>query len=163
MGKWKTQRTLLIVGEGYDELAFLYHVKSLFSERESGQRIILKNARGKGAQHVIDWTIRQVGNFAYDTVAALLDTDTTCWTTALIKKAKYNKIQILPSEPCLEAMLLRVLGKSDIGDAKTLKKRFAPYVGNHSTEKGNYGKYFTKNVLLATQEPTICQLLKLLQ
>lgn len=48
MSKWKAKETLLIVGEGYSEAAFLNHVKQLFSERVNGRQIKIKNAKGKG-------------------------------------------------------------------------------------------------------------------
>ena len=58
MDNWKVQRTLLIVGEGGAEEAFLKHVKHLYVPRGCGLIVTIKNARGKGAQHVINWTAR---------------------------------------------------------------------------------------------------------
>jgi len=75
MAIWKAQRTLLIVGEGRHEVAFLNHLKHLYVPRGCGLSVTIKNARGKGALHVINWTARQIANVDYDAVAALLDTD----------------------------------------------------------------------------------------
>ncbi|MDP2112135.1 MAG: hypothetical protein Q8N48_08415 [Thiobacillus sp.] len=75
MAIWKAQRTLLIVGEGRHEEAFLNHVKQLYAPRGCGLSVTIKNARGKGAGHVIDWTIGQAAIAKFDDVAAMLDTD----------------------------------------------------------------------------------------
>jgi len=49
--KRKTYRTLLLVGEGATEVAFLKHVKSLFVPRDAGLKVTIKDAHGKGANH----------------------------------------------------------------------------------------------------------------
>lgn len=162
MAIWKAKSTLLIVGEGQSEVAFLNHVKQLFSVRGNGKQIKIKNAQGGGAKHVIDWTLRQKLNADYDVVAVIFDTDTVCWNEKVQSNAKKNRIHLLTSEPCLEGMLLRVLGKSDKGDSKELKNRFSPFVNGDSTITENYGKHFTKKILMESKEETIQQLLKLI-
>ena len=52
MAIWKAQRTLLIVGEGRHEEAFLNYLKQLYVPRGCGLSVTIKNARGKGALHV---------------------------------------------------------------------------------------------------------------
>jgi len=156
-------KTLLIVGEGFDEEAFLKYLSSNLVTRGAGLKVSIKNAKGKGAKHVIDWTIRQAGIAHYDNVAALFDTDTD-WTQAVEKQAKKHKILLLKSDPCFEAMLLRMLGITPEIDAKKLKKQFAPFVNNGSTLKENYAEHFSPEQLKAKQqsEPTIELLLNLL-
>ena len=156
-------KTLLIVGEGLDEEAFLKYLSSKLVTRGAGLKVTIKNAKGKGARHVIDWTIRQAGIAHYDNVAALFDTDTD-WTQAVKQQAKKHKILLLKSDPCFEAMLLRMLGITPEVDAKKLKKQFAPFVNNGSTIKENYAEHFSPEQLKAKQqlEPTIELLLNLL-
>lgn len=163
MAIWKAQRTLLIVGEGRHEEAFLNHLKQLYVPRGCGLTVTIKNARGKGALHVIEWTIRQIANADFDTVATLLDTDTG-WDTKAESLAKRRKIQVLKSEPCFEAMMLRLIGKPAVSDAHALKKQFAPYVKNEPTRRDNYTEYFGPECLSAGRgnEPAIDALLKLL-
>ena len=67
---------LLLVGEGDAEVQLIQHLKRLYVERGSGIVVTIKNARGKGAGHVVDFAYRQSRNAAYDAKAALLDTDT---------------------------------------------------------------------------------------
>ncbi|MBI5331503.1 MAG: hypothetical protein HZB71_12945 [Betaproteobacteria bacterium] len=162
MALWKAQRTLLIVGEGYHEEAFLHHVKQLYAPRGCGLAVTIKNARGKGAMHVIDWTIKQIANADFDTVAAMLDTDKD-WSPGVAKQARQKKIRVLASEPCFDAVMLRLLGLNAQGEAKTLKKRLAPYLGNSPTERGSYEAHFGKERLEAgrTTEPTMDALLRL--
>jgi hypothetical protein len=70
---------------------------------------------------------------------------------------------VLKSESCFEALMLRLLGQSDAGDAKSLKKAFAPYVNNDATRPENYAGNFDKAFLESRrdQEPAIDSLLKL--
>lgn len=159
---WKAQRTLLIVGEGRHEEAFLNHLKQLYVPRGCGLSVTIKNARGKGALHVIKWTAGQIANAEYDAVAALLDTDVD-WNAKTEKLARTKKIQVLKSEPCFEAMMLRLIGKTPIGEAHALKKQFAPHVSNDATQKGHYALNFGHACLQTGRgkEPTIDALLKL--
>ena len=162
MKKWKAHKTLLIVGEGYDEVAFLNHLKQFPGVCGRGVEITIRNARGKGAAGVIDCAIKLSANADYDHVAALLDTDTD-WTSAVAKLAKRKLIQVLTSDPCLEALLLSVIGEKP-GQARDLKKQFDPYVRNDGTRREDYVEYFGLPVLQAARqnEPTIDDLLTLL-
>ncbi|HQC86969.1 MAG TPA: hypothetical protein PLN82_14000 [Rhodoferax sp.] len=100
-------RTVLLAGEGDAEVLFMQHLKGLYVQRGSGIVITIKNARGKGAAHVVDFAFRQSRNAAYDVKAALLDTDAG-WSDKTRAMARKAKVQVLPCEPCLEAMLLTV-------------------------------------------------------
>jgi hypothetical protein len=162
MAIWQARRTLLIVGEGYHEEAFLNHVKQLYAPRGCGLAVTIKNARCKGAMHVIDWTIKQTSNTAYDTVAAMLDTDKD-WSPKVAKQAKGKKIQVLASEPCFDAVMLRLLGLRAQDEANVLKRTLAPYLDNDPTQRKSYANHFGKECLEAGRgkEPTIDALLKL--
>lgn len=160
---WKTNQAILLVGEGADEAAFLNHVKSIFVHRDSGKSVKVKNAQGKGATHVVEWAVRQLANSKYNLVAVMVDTDTG-WTQEAQQKAADQNILLLPSEPCFEAVMLRTLCKRDTGDSQTLKRRFAPYVRNRSTESESYQDHFGREDLLANRfrDPAIDRLLKIL-
>jgi len=147
MSKSRPQKqTLLLVGEGYDEVAFLTYLKSELVNRDAGLEVKIKNAKGKGAKHVIEWTIRQAKQADYDKVAALLDTDTD-WTPAVQKQAKAKKIIVLTSDPCFEAMLLRLIGFAPEIDTKKLKKQFELFVNGVSTVPENYAVNFSPDML----------------
>jgi hypothetical protein len=158
------KETLLLVGEGADEKAFLDYLKSQLAPRGSGVVITIKDAKGKGAKHVIDWTIRQATITQYDKVGVLFDTDTD-WTLTVEKKAKQHKICLLKSEPCFEAMMLRMLNKTPELDSKKLKKQFAVFVNNDATDSKNYAEHFDVVILktMRNAEQAIDQLLTLLK
>lgn len=164
MTKWQAKRTVLLVGEGRHEEAFLNHVKRLYVPRGSGLAVTIKNARGKGARHVIEWTGKQIANIAYDKVAALLDTDTD-WTPAVKKLARTKRIQVLASDPCFDAVMLRLLGQPATGDAKNLNRRLAAFLHGDPTDPASYLERFGKDCLEAgrADEATIDALLKLLE
>lgn len=165
MGKkpWKTNQTILLVGEGADEEAFLNHVKSSFVHRESGKSVKVKNAQGKGAAHVVEWTIRQMATADYNIVAVMVDTDKD-WTPETRQKAEDKGILLLPSTPCFEAVMLRLLGQNQNGNAQELKKQFAPYVHNKTTESESYQNHFGREHLLTNRlnDPSIDRLLQVL-
>ena len=151
------------MGEGRHEEAFLNHLKKLYVTRGCGLSLTIKNARGKGALHVVTWTARQIANADYDEVVVLLDTDVD-WHEKTAKLAKSKKIIVLKSEPCFEAMMLRLLGKSANGNAQVLKAQFAPYVNHDATQREHYEQHFGHDSLCAgrVREATIDTLLKLL-
>lgn len=163
--KFRVQKkTLLLVGEGYDDEAFLKYLKSILVPRNAGLEVKIKNAKGKGAKHVIEWTIKQAAIADYDKVAALFDTDTD-WTPAVEKQAKKHKVLLLKSDPCFEAMMLRLLGITPNLNLKNLKAQFAPFVNGGATHSENYAEHFSPEMLAVKQhiEPTIELLLSLLK
>lgn len=94
------RHTILLVGEGATDTAFLKHIKSLYIIRGCGVSATIRNARGKGPDHVVDYAIRQCRNAAYDRVVALLDTDFEI-SAAARRRARSKKIQNIKAEPCL--------------------------------------------------------------
>lgn len=163
LAKHPQYRTLLLVGEGETEQAFLQHVKALYVPRGSGLRVTLRCAYGKGAGHVVDYAIRQARVYQFDQIAALLDTDTD-WTPAVQKLARQKRILVLKSEPCIEAMLLRVIRQNAVGSAKELKARLAHFVGDDALDPQHYATHFGIDALKAGRgiEPTLEELLSLL-
>jgi len=116
------RKTLLIVGEGDAEEAFLKHLKALFVGRAGGIEVKVGNARGKGARNVINHARKQWASIAYDQVAVLFDTDTD-WSPEVEKLARDAGITILACTPCLETELLLLAGKP--GPERTLDAKRA--------------------------------------
>lgn len=100
-------RTVLLVGEGDAEVQLMLHLKGLYVKRGSGVVVTIKNARGKGAAHVVDFAFRQSRNAAYDMKATLLDTDAD-WNDKTRAAARKARIHVMSCEPCLEAVLLQI-------------------------------------------------------
>ncbi len=159
----KTNKTLLIVGEGDTEEAFLKHLKSLLVARDSGLSVAIKNAGGKGALYAINYTINQIGD--YDCRAALFDTDTD-WNQDVAAKARQNHIETLDSEPQIEAVFLRVLGeKTQSKSAAQLKKGFTDFLQNNGFEKAHFDQKFTLDFWqdARKKEPMLERLLSFLE
>lgn len=122
-------RTVLLVGEGDAEVQLMLHLKSLYVQRGSGVAVTIKNARGKGAAHVVDFAFRQSRNAAYDMKATLLDTDAD-WNDKTRAAARKAKIHVMPGQPCLEAVLLAVHHAPVEGRTTAqLKREFLPVLG----------------------------------
>ena len=134
--------TLLIVGEGYAEVAFLKHLKSLYITRGMSVHIQIFNAYGKGAAHVVGVAIRHSLNASYDRKAALLDTDTD-WTEAAKTSAKNAGITVFPSSPCFEATLLKIKKIVARGHtSSSLKKRVLQSLGHSADDTNLYARHF---------------------
>lgn len=147
----KVARTVLIVGEGDAEVCFLQHLKSLYVLRGSGVVVTIKNARGKGAQHVVDFAIRQSRNAEYDVKVALLDADTD-WNDKARKLAKLGKVQVLPCVPCLEADLLRCHDMAVHGlTSAQLKAQFLKKFNQPASAADVYKKQFSAEVIAYAQ------------
>ena len=166
-GKYKRKvcRTLLIVGEGRHEKAFLDHVRSIFVSRGGGLKVTTKQAGGKGAAHVLDFTCRQIRNAQYDCVAIMLDTDEG-WSGAVERRAHSKGIILMKSIPRYEAMLLRILAENPSEDASSEehKRQFSPFVNGKPEEMGSYATHFSEECLLEARkrEEALAKLLELL-
>ena len=109
--KLRQQRTtLLVVGEGATEAAFLSYLRRLYCSGNKGPKVTVRNAHGKGPEHVLDFARRAQRGVAFDYVVAFLDTDIP-WTDALKKQAKQSKIELIGNTPCIEGLFLKMLGK----------------------------------------------------
>ena len=155
--------TVLLVGEGHAEEAWLRHLKALYVARGNGVAVTIKNARGKGAQHVIDYAIGQTRNAAYDYKLALLDADTD-WTEKVRKKARQADIDVIACMPCLEALLLQTCGaqvRPGLTSAQ-LKHQFQARFGAPADEPRVYAEHFQQDVL-ARARTTMTELHRLLR
>lgn len=156
-------RTLLIVGEGDTEVAFLTHVKALFVPRYCGLSVTVRNARGKGPENVVKEVIRHTRDRRFDALAALLDTD-LAWSDRVCALARSKRIALLGSTPCLEGMLLQVLENPVPPRSADCKRAFAALFNGDPLKAESYARQFSAEVLQAAAErvPSLHQLLELL-
>jgi hypothetical protein len=136
--------TLLIIGEGDTDTAFLKHLRALYCCDGAGVSATVKNAHGKGPEHIVDYTIKQIG--AYNQRVAFLDTD-ILWTEPLTKKARKNKVAMVGSKPCFEGLLLSILGKTPPELSAQCKKEILKNISFDLTEWQKYAGHFPKTVL----------------
>jgi hypothetical protein len=159
------RQTVLIVGEGDAEVAFIRHLKSLYIARGDGIAVTIKNARGKGALHVVGVAVRQSRNAAFDVKAALLDTDTD-WNDRTQAVARKEKVQVVACSPCLEAMLLALHGDLAQGRSTAQTKQvFAAKFDAQAHDANVYARYFPFEFLEKARHaaPVLEQLLALLK
>ena len=140
------RHTILLVGEGKTDWAFLKHLKSLYISRGCGVSAKVLNAHGKGPAHVVDYAIRQYRNAAYDRVVTLLDTDLEISATAR-RRAKSKKIQIIGTTPCLEGLLLKILGEHVPDTSAMCKAQLGVTLPARLTEPEDYQEKFPKQYL----------------
>lgn len=142
------QHAVLIVGEGSTEEAFLRYLKSLYITRGCGVGLKIRNAHGKGPDHVVDFAIRQRNNADYDRVIALLDTDDP-WPDKTVRRARQKGIKLIGSTPCIEGLLLRILNQPVPEQSANCKQRIARVINEKLIYPGSYNALFTHEVLEA--------------
>lgn len=142
----RVRKTLLVVGEGDSEVAFLTHLRQLYCSDGAGVSVKVHNAHGLGPENVINTaiTLNRMGGF--DRVAALLDTDLP-WTAATQKAAQKARVQLVGSTPCLEGMLLCILGQRVPEHSEACKRSLYERLGHKLTERDNFQAAFGRVVL----------------
>jgi hypothetical protein len=143
-------RTLLLVGEGETEVAFLTHVKGIYAPRGCGLAVRVLSARGKGPENVVETVVRHCAIRSYDMRAALLDTD-IAWTPDVRRRAASKRITLVGSDPCLEGLLLTVLGQPVPRRSADCKRAFAGVFRGNPLRSGDYAAQFAGPVLEAAR------------
>jgi hypothetical protein len=118
---------VLAVGEGEAEGGLLRYSRMLMRENRD-TNIIVRQAQGKGALGVIRYAIAQQATADFDLTLALLDTDAN-WNQNVAALARKHGIQVVPCDPCLEAVLCEVasgtrLQQSTQAHKTAFEKRF---------------------------------------
>lgn len=145
-------KTLLLVGEGYAEKAFLSHLKSLFANGVF--KVTIVTAGGKGPEHIISHAISCKKCDGYDFVVVLLDTDIQ-WPRTHVQKAMSAGLNLVGSDPCLEGLLLDVIGMAKSPTNNGCKKLLHPVLSGPCTERDSYAEVYTHGVLTNTTNPKI--------
>lgn len=162
--KRRLQRsTLLVVGEGATEVAFVKYLKQLYCRKRKGVKVTLRNAHGKGPGNVVDTAIGQSRPAAYDRVAALLDTDIPWGRDEA--RAQNHGILLLGNTPCIEGTFLRLLGEAPAEDSSACKGRLRKVLKADLLDAGSYESWCSRKVLEAGSDelPDLQRLISLLQ
>ncbi len=143
-------KTLLIHGEGQEDCVFLKYLKTLYSQNSN---VASKISRGRGgsADSIVVQAHRLQG--AYDRKVVVLDNDKS---TAEMSKARQEavrkKIELIEHTPCIEAVLLLILGCRKNVKQQTsawCKKEFeSKYINSKKrSEESEYQELFPKKLL----------------
>lgn len=156
--------TLLIVGEGPIDEAFIRHMKSLYDGPNTGQKLKVTSADGGSPSDIINTTQRKYRHAAYDKCFILLDEDVIISQQDRDKARKANIGLIISTPICLEGMLLNILDRPvPTKNATACKKVLHPQLSGDPTRPESYDKLFPKPVLQNTPVKQILQLRKLIE
>ncbi|SQH76085.1 conserved protein of unknown function [Shewanella benthica] len=154
--------SLIVVGEGPIDAAFLSHMKIVYDGRETGQSIRITAGDGGCPKDVIKSAI-QNRQAEYDKKYVLIDSDITV-TDVDFSYARKNGVNIIQSTPvCLEGMLLEVLGERPARTNQGCKEKLHPKLSGLPTCKHSYAVLFTKKVLDKSDKVPIIELKLLMQ
>lgn len=142
----RVRKTLLVVGEGDSEVAFLKHLRQLYCSGGAGVSVTVQNAHGLGPENVINTAITLNRMGGYDRVAALLDTDLP-WPAATLRAAQKARVQLFGSTPCLEGLLLCILGQPVPELSEACKRSLYQRLGHKLTERDNFQAAFGRTIL----------------
>lgn len=159
-----TNTTLLIVGEGIHDKAFINYLKHLYDSRDNNQKISVHSADGGSPNDILRTTMKKYKHTDFQKTYILIDSD------VLINQqtrdlARRNKITLIESTPvCLEGMLLTVLGeKVRLGDTSdACKARLHHRLDGHPASKDSYSILFPKTLLDETKIAQIIELRELI-
>lgn len=154
--------TLLVMGEGEHDKAFLSHMKGIYHERRSGSKITLDFSSGGSPHDIIKDTVKRSRHVDYDQKFILMDSDVPVKQPD-IKAAYDSGISILYSKPlCLEGMLLSILAQRIPSTAQKCKSVLHPQLSNNPALPKSYDPLLAQPVLDETDHTTIVKLRSLL-
>lgn len=149
-----TKTTVLIVGEGATDKAFLRHLKNIYVFREDD--IVVKVEKGSGGSPacVIKKTIDLSNNKAYDRRLVIVDGDLKLILDSdLRRRIRENpQIKIIQIYPCIEGLFLEILEHPNFSRHRVLssfcKSEFEKYIpADKQTEELAYSSLFPKEKL----------------
>lgn len=155
--------TLLIVGEGPDDQAFIKHMNQTLRSEISDQRATIQKESGGSPGNIIANAARKYSHQDFDRRIFVMDSDLPI-EPASRKKAEDSGYEIILWKPqCLEGVLLDLLDER-VGDHETsqqLKKRLYrqyPKLEKYHTEPKAYAEIFPKPVLVSAKNDSVVAL-----
>ena len=147
----KTKKTVLIVGEGPTEKAFLRYVKELYITRDMDISVSIVCGSGGSPRNVVEKAVRLCGSIEYDKCFVLIDADIpfNADKKLLSRMKKRPRIEILKATPCIEGLLLAILGRARAMPSDDCKSTFEAQciASNKKTAKRSYERLFSKEIL----------------
>lgn len=147
----RTKKTVLIVGEGPTEKAFLQHIKQLYITREMDIAVKVECGSGGAPRSVVERAVRLKGSRSYDKCFVLVDADLPFEPDSELEKRmrKKPRVEMLKATPCIEGLMLAILKHPKFSQTKTssndCKQMFDKYVSQHKkTDKRSYESIFPK-------------------
>jgi hypothetical protein len=139
--------TLLLVGEGPTDAAFLKHLKSLYCKDGAGVKATIKRGHGGDPLSIIKKSVKYACEAEYDYRITLLDMDIP-WSDQGMKLARKKRINLVGSNPCIEGLLLSILNEpvpESSQNCKVAIKKLLPSL--NPLERESYVPHFSKEML----------------
>ena len=154
-GRCRLKRTVLLVGEGPMDWAFLRHVVGCFVHRDSPVAAKVEHAHGGDPSEVIIRARNLLRQRAYDRCIVLMDTDRP-WPASLPSNIGRTPVTFLGAKPAIEGLLLHILEHPGItinttsSECKRMLHR--DYVDEkRRTDPIAYERLFTRDLLINRQ------------
>ncbi|MBL4759702.1 MAG: RloB domain-containing protein [Mariprofundaceae bacterium] len=140
----RTKPTVLFVGEGKTEVAFIKHLKRLYQpERNPPIRIDVEN--GKDSGQVLRTALKITAMKQYDVVVCLFDLDKVL-PKGDMQRAKSKKFVLIGASPCIEGFMLDILEKAKPHHSSECKYAMHPLLAGKETDSTSYA-LFSKDLL----------------
>ncbi len=144
----RARRTILIMGEGECDKAFLQHLNGAYGRDNCSLRVTPASAHGKGPPNVINKAVTARHGIGYDCRVALIDRDLAhMMTPGLEKLVRDSDLIIIWSYPCLEGLLLEILEERVPTSSNDCKRAMNSICPGKGTERAYYAKPFPREVL----------------
>jgi len=147
----RTKKTILIVGEGATEKAFLRYLKELYITRDMDIAVNVECGFGGSPRNVVEKAIRLCGGRNYDKCFVLIDADIplSANKTLLARMKRRPATEVLISTPCIEGLFLTILEHDVKISSDKCKSIFeSTYLtSDRKTDKRAYERLFPKKML----------------
>lgn len=143
----RANKTLLIFGEGLGEEVFLKYLKSVYT-CDCNVAITIRKGKGGDAKSIVVDASKIPG--AFDRKIVILDNDKSAEEMKKARQeAKNNGIEMIENTPCLEFLLLHILGANTQNNSAFCKSEFeTKYITKQRRgEVGRYKELFPKGKL----------------
>lgn len=143
----KANTTILLVVEGFTEEAFSKHLKACYIDRDMHIALTIKNAKGHGPEGIMDAfksIFKTTDSFDYK--GALYDSDVPC-TAEVNRFLQRNEVYSFVSNPCVEALLLSLLGERPGINTRSCKQSLSRLLTGDPTDRYYYERHFEKDLL----------------
>lgn len=152
--KRKIRKSRLLWGEGYEDKALFKHLQSNF--QAANLHVHIGSGSGGSAKDVIDSAAREIGNFQKRLVVLDRDDKTENDIAKTIEYARKKKVDVHFVTPCLEAVILHVLNRSNKWKKKSSKMckhevESAHIARKKRTDQHSYAKLTKAKILSAAK------------
>lgn len=150
----KTKATVLIVGEGLKDEAFLRHLKDMYVLRDGEIAVKVGSGLGGSPCSVIQKAIRLRDSSEYGRCVVIVDGDVPLKIDRELNKRikEKSRVEIRLIKPCMEGLLLEILRHAHFnrhGSSTALcKHEFEVYIPiGKQTETASYARVFPKALI----------------